>query len=133
MAQLLANELKVFLPAKDYQLSRAFYVELGFDLAWEAPEKTMAKFAIGSQMFMLHDWYEERVAQMMYMHLLVPDVEAWWAQVTDQRLAERYPIRVEPPADREWGIRDFVLVEPSGVLWRIGQNIDLASNGPDER
>ena len=28
-----------------------------------------------------------------------------------------------PPEDRPWRIRDFVLVDPSGVLWRVGQNI----------
>ena len=98
-------------------------MELGFDLAWEAPEKTMAKFAIGSQMFMLHDWYEKTVAEAMYIHLLVPDVEQWWSHVLSRGLGERYPIKTEPPEDREWGIRDFVLIDPSGVLWRIGMEI----------
>jgi uncharacterized glyoxalase superfamily protein PhnB len=25
--------------------------------------------------------------------------------------------------DRSWGLRDFILVDPTGVLWRIGHNI----------
>jgi uncharacterized glyoxalase superfamily protein PhnB len=29
----------------------------------------------------------------------------------------------QPPADRPWGMRDFVIVDPTGVLWRIAQNI----------
>jgi hypothetical protein len=29
---------------------------------------------------------------------------------------------VEPPADRPWGMRDFVIVDPTYVLWRIAQN-----------
>jgi len=57
------------------------------------------------------------------MHMLVEDVEAWWAHVQTQRLAERYDAMVQPPEDRPWGLRDFVIVDPAGVLWRIGQNI----------
>ena len=45
------------------------------------------------------------------------------AYVVSQRLVERYGIRAEPPADRVWGIRDFIIVDPAGVLWRIGKEI----------
>jgi uncharacterized glyoxalase superfamily protein PhnB len=31
---------------------------------------------------------------------------------------------VEPPDDRDWKMRDFVLFDPSGVLWRVAQDID---------
>lgn len=27
----------------------------------------------------------------------------------------------EPPADRPWGMRDLLLADPAGVLWRIAQ------------
>jgi len=57
------------------------------------------------------------------MHILVEDVAAWWAHVQAKRLAERYGVMTEPPADRPWGIRDFIIVDPTGVLWRIGQNV----------
>jgi uncharacterized glyoxalase superfamily protein PhnB len=36
---------------------------------------------------------------------------------------QQFAIRVEPPADRPWGLRDFTMTDPGGVLWRIGQNI----------
>jgi len=28
------------------------------------------------------------------------------------------------PQDPPWGIRDFCLVDPTSVLWRIGQSIE---------
>ena len=56
------------------------------------------------------------------MHLLVEDVDAWWEHVQDQGLAATYGVKVEPPADRPWGMRDFVIVDPTYVLWRIAQN-----------
>jgi uncharacterized glyoxalase superfamily protein PhnB len=56
------------------------------------------------------------------MHMLVEDIEAWWCHVDAQGLPAKYGVKVEPPANRPWGIRDFVVVDPTGVLWRIGQN-----------
>jgi uncharacterized glyoxalase superfamily protein PhnB len=38
-------------------------------------------------------------------------------------VAAKYGVKVGPPEDRPWGIRDFVVVDPTGVLWRIGQTI----------
>jgi uncharacterized glyoxalase superfamily protein PhnB len=38
-------------------------------------------------------------------------------------VAAKYNIRANPPEDQSWGIRDFILVDPTGVPWRIGQNI----------
>jgi uncharacterized glyoxalase superfamily protein PhnB len=55
------------------------------------------------------------------MHLLVEDVETWWRHV--EKLASTYGVRAEPPADRPWGMRDFTIADPTGVLWRIAQNI----------
>ena len=57
------------------------------------------------------------------MHLLVEDVHAWWAQVQRAGLVEKYAITVSPPAEQPWGMVDFVLMDPSGVTWRIAQNI----------
>jgi uncharacterized glyoxalase superfamily protein PhnB len=37
-------------------------------------------------------------------------------------LIAKYGLKAQPPADRPWGMRDFVIVDPTGVLWRIGQN-----------
>ena len=56
-----------------------------------------------------------------------PDTRAvaaapWWRQVEGQRLQSRYGIMLEPPADRSWGLRDFVMTDPTGVLWRIAQS-----------
>jgi uncharacterized glyoxalase superfamily protein PhnB len=50
----------------------------------------------------------------------VEDVDAWWNHA--EGLIAKYDVRNEPPADRPWGMRDFVIIDPTGVLWRIGQN-----------
>jgi uncharacterized glyoxalase superfamily protein PhnB len=61
-------------------------------------------------------------ADYFMMHLLVHDVEEWWKHVQSQGVAAKYGVSAEPE-DRTWGIRDFLVIDPTGVLWRIGQNI----------
>ena len=38
-------------------------------------------------------------------------------------VVETFSVRLGPPDDRPWGIRDFTLIDPTGVLWRIGHVI----------
>ena len=57
------------------------------------------------------------------MHLLTRDVQAWWHHVESEGLAAKYGVHAEPPEDRLWGLRDFTIDDPTGVLWRIGQNL----------
>jgi catechol 2,3-dioxygenase-like lactoylglutathione lyase family enzyme len=108
--------------SKDFALSKRFYQDLGFDLAWSSED--LAYLRHGDSSFLLQNFYEKEHAGNFMMHLLVEDVEAWWSHVQAQGLAAKYGVKVEPPADRPWGLRDFVVVDPTGVLWRIGQSIN---------
>ena len=118
---LRAVEIKAFVPARDMAQSLQFYRELGFEVPWASDE--LAYLHAGDCSFLLQKFYVAEHAGNFMMHLLVADVDAWWAQVQAQRLPERYNVRALPPEDRPWRIRDFVLVDPTGVLWRSGQNI----------
>lgn len=57
------------------------------------------------------------------MHLLVEDVDAWWHRVRESDVVARYGVRVTDIQLQPWGMRDFALTDPSGVLWRIAQNV----------
>lgn len=120
MLKLDTIEIKAFVPAKDFERSKSFYQDLGFTIAWSDDE--LAYFHHGNTSFLLQNFYKPDLAENLMMHLLVVDVEAWWQQVQEQNLIEKYQIRFTPPGQRPWGMRDFVLIDPSGVLWRIGQN-----------
>ena len=56
------------------------------------------------------------------MHLLVADVNAWYAQLQSAGLAQKYAVTITEPTLQPWHMIDFVVYDPSGVLWRIGQN-----------
>ncbi|WP_437881135.1 VOC family protein [Pseudomonas sp. LRF_L74] len=121
MENLTTVELKAFVPARDFERSKAFYQALGFQMPWS--DEQLAYFHHGSCSFLLQNYYVEELAKNFMMHLLVEDVEAWWRHVTTENIAERFEVRLLPPEDRPWGMRDFVIDDPAGVLWRIGQNI----------
>lgn len=117
---LQAVELKAFVPAKDFALSKRFYADLGFIQRSEGGG--VAYFVVDGCPFLLQDFYDQALAENLAMHLLVPDVQAWRAHVDAQDLAGRYGVRITPVTAQPWGITEFVVIDPSGVCWHIGQN-----------
>ena len=124
MRNMATIEAKAFVPARDFELSLRFYADLGFTLGWTSPD--LAYFHAGGSSFLLQRFYVPEHANNFMMHLLVQDVESWWLHVQEQDLARRYGVRILPPENRPWGMRDFTVDDPTGVLWRIGQDIPSA-------
>jgi uncharacterized glyoxalase superfamily protein PhnB len=122
MANLRAIEIKAFVPAKDFELSKHFYEDFGFTKASDA--NGIAYFHRDDVSFLLQDFYVEELANNLMMHLLVEDVDAWSTRIREADLAGRYGVRVSTVQLQPWRMRDFVVIDPSGVLWRIGQNAD---------
>jgi uncharacterized glyoxalase superfamily protein PhnB len=121
MANMKTVEVKAYVPSNDFDLSKHFYSDLGFTIAWSSED--LAYVHAGNSSFLLQRFYRKEHADNFMMHLLVEDVEAWWQHVEAKQLARQYGVRVGEPEDRPWGIRDFTIDDPTGVLWRIGQNI----------
>ena len=118
-SNLNAVELKAFVPAKSYEESKQFYQELGFSLASDT--EGVAYFHCGGCSFLLQDFYHPELACNLMMHLLVEDLDAWYDKVIEAKLAERYRVKLSSPQHQPWGMRDFVIADPSGVLWRIAE------------
>lgn len=114
-------EMKAFVPARDFAVSKAFYVALGFEVPWSS--ETVAYVRYGSASFLLRNFFVAEHANNFVMHLLVENVDDWYEHVIASGVLERFGVRIEPPKDRPWRIRDFPLTDPTGVLWHIGQNI----------
>jgi catechol 2,3-dioxygenase-like lactoylglutathione lyase family enzyme len=114
-------EMKAFVPARDMEASKAFYVALGFEVPWS--EADLAYVRLGETSFLLQRFYVPDHANNFMMHLLVENVDDWYANVLASGVKQKFGVMLQPPADRPWRIRDFVVSDPTGVLWRIGQNI----------
>ena len=115
-------ELRPMVPARDFALSRQFYAELGFMPEFDRGD--VAGFRLGGSAFLLQDFYEPQLAANFVLHLLLPDLDAFWQRIVAVGLLARYAehgVRAEAPALRPWGLVDMTLIDPSGVLWRIAQ------------
>jgi uncharacterized glyoxalase superfamily protein PhnB len=111
-------DLKPFVPAKDAEVSKKFYSDLGFTVNWSNPE--IAELQIGSFRFLLQKFYAAEHAGNFMMSLNVEDADAWWDHIERQELAKKYPgIMCKPPTMQPWGIRVLHLSDPTGVLWHI--------------
>ncbi|MEM9602775.1 MAG: VOC family protein [Pseudomonadota bacterium] len=122
MDALNVTEIKAFVPARDFAQSKRFYTDIGFTMASEGGG--VAYFYRGNASFLLQDFCTDGLAQDFTMHLLVTDVDAWWQHIDDAGVVERYGVTLSPVEQQPWRMRDFCLSDPTGVVWRIGQNTD---------
>jgi 2-C-methyl-D-erythritol 4-phosphate cytidylyltransferase len=119
-ARLLASsdQIKAFVPARDLALSRLFYEALGFTMNGDYGD--VLHLQRGATMFLLQHFYEPAHASNFVMSLLTDDLDGWYAMA--RPVAERFGTKIEAPGWKPWGLRDFVLIDPTGVLWRIAEN-----------
>lgn len=122
MSNLKTVELKAFVPAKDFALSKQFYQDIGFTLA--SDEEGIAYFHHENVSFLLQNFYVKELADNFMMHLLVKDVDAWWTKLNAAGIAKKYGVKLGEIKQQPWRMRDFTLHDPSGVLWYFAQNID---------
>jgi hypothetical protein len=122
MPNLKVIEIKAFIPAKDFELSKRFYQDVGFTLT--SSGGGVAYLHCGDASFLLQDFYTDGLAKDFTMHLLVEDVEAWWNQLNEAGIAAKYGVIIGNIETQPWRMRDFELTDPSGVCWRIAQNIN---------
>jgi len=119
--RLSVVEIKAFVPTRDFELSKQFYKDIGFTMASEGGG--VAYFHFENAAFLLQDFCAGSSAENFMMHMLVADVDAWWDRINASGVAAKYGVTLSGIERQPWRMRDFCLTDPSGVLWRIGQNV----------
>lgn len=108
-----------FLPTKDFEAAKQFYLALGFELRLDGD---VAIFGIGATSFILQRPYADAPEAHYMMQLMVDDLDAWWARIAALDLAARFGVPVpRAPALQPWGLRIAYVTDPSGVLWHIAE------------
>jgi hypothetical protein len=118
---LAAIEIKAFVPALDFELSKSFYLALGFEIPWASDDLAYVRYRDTS--FLLQPFSAPEFVRNYQMHLLVESADDWHAHIITSGIAERFSVDIGHPEDRPWMMRDFTLFDPSGVLWRVAQNL----------
>jgi uncharacterized glyoxalase superfamily protein PhnB len=115
------TDMKAFVPARDLEMSKAFYTDLGFTTNFSNDE--IAELQIGTFRFLLQKFYIADHAGNFMMTLNVEDADAWWTYIQENEFTKKYPgIMCKPPAMQPWGLRVLYLSDPAGVLWHIAEN-----------
>ena len=121
-------EIKAFVPSKDFELSKQFYQDLGFELASDSGGITYFKSCNSN--FLLQDFYEERHANNFMMHLLVEDLENFIQNLKIVLLKKSIKYRSPTLQSSRGACMIFVLrihLEFYGVLLKILTNISKTS------
>ena len=114
-----AISIRPFVGAKDFELSRSFYRELGFEEVVLFPN--MSLFKTGGIGFYLQDAYVKDWVDNTMVFMEVDDVGRFWDELVGLNLPEKYEnVRVEPIRNLDWG-RECFVHDPSGVLWHFGE------------
>jgi uncharacterized glyoxalase superfamily protein PhnB len=118
MAVSKVLDLKAFVPARDFELSRSFYLDLGFRENWG--DGQICELEIEGFRFLLQKFYVKEHAGNFMMSLMVENADDWWEQIKNSGLKEKYALyAAKPPELQPWGLRVLYLTDPAGVLWHI--------------
>src|SRR5436189_5304843 len=91
------QDLRCFVPAKHFALSRRFYATLGFREVWS--DSKLALFELGRFRFFLQDYFVLQWAANAVLDLAVADADAFWAHLDALKLPEQFPgaVRIGAP------------------------------------
>jgi hypothetical protein len=83
-------EIKAFAPARDDELSRAFYQAAGFTMAYA--DEDVAHFRAGECSSLLQNDPGRQLPTELLMHLLVDNVDDWHARLTELGIAGSFGV-----------------------------------------
>lgn len=121
-----AESARLFLPSKDFVVSKNFYERVGFK---KLLDSDMAIFEMGAGSFILQNYYQKDWAENCMMQLMVDDLDAWWLHLEALDLPATFGIASpQSPVKQPWGLRVAYLTDPSGVLWHLAERREGASS-----
>ena len=116
--QSKALSIRPFIGAKDFELSRKFYKDLGFEEVVLDPN--MSVFKTQNLAFYLQNAYVQDWIDNTMIFVEVEDAEAYYNELTALNLPSKYATaKVTQVRHYDWGKECFVH-DPSGVLWHFG-------------
>lgn len=114
-----AKSIRPFIGAQNFELSRSFYRDLGFQESLLT--SNMSYFKTAGLGFYLQDAYVRDWIDNSMIFLEVEDVDRFWTELLALDLTTKYQsVRLTPIRELDWG-RECFMHDPSGILWHIGE------------
>lgn len=118
-----ATDVKVFVPAKDFKVSLAFYKALGWQENFVADDEEIAELELAGNRFYLQNHYNKVWAENFMLHLTVDDANAWYQhalKVVDEN-SDFSKVKIREPQEESYGALVTHILDPSGVLIHCAQ------------
>lgn len=113
-----AKSIRPFIGSENFETSRNFYTDLGFQEVVLA--NNMSLFQNDTIGFYLQDAFVKDWIDNTMVFMEVEDVEAFWNYLVTLNLTAKYPsAKVLPIKSYDWG-KECFLIDPSGILWHFG-------------
>lgn len=106
------TDIKVFMPSKDYKISKLFYAEIGFKPELVTDDLTL--FQNGSCSLYLQRFYNQELANNFMLQICVSDIEEAFNVCSNSK----NKTRIMPIQQEAWG-KVFYLWGPAGELLHI--------------
>jgi len=117
------QSIRAFIGAKDYETSRNFYRDFGFEEI--VIPSNMSYFHMGNFGFYLQDAYVKDWVDNTMIFMEVENLDQQLETIKSLELHKKYEnVRVSDITYNPWG-NVFFVHDPSGILWQIGEFTSL--------
>ena len=114
-----ALSIRPFIGAKDFEVSRSFYRDLGFQES--ILTHNLSYFKSQGLGFYLQDAYVQDWIDNSMVFLEVDNIDRYWKELLALDLATKYKnVKLTSIRDYDWG-RECFMHDPSGILWHFGE------------
>jgi catechol 2,3-dioxygenase-like lactoylglutathione lyase family enzyme len=111
--------IRPFVGATDFQNSKDFYTDLGFEKI--ELSQNLCLFKMGSLGFYLQDAFVKDWIDNTMVFVEVENVTLFYENLVKLNLTEKYKsVRIKGIREMNWGKECFVH-DPSGILWHFGE------------
>lgn len=111
--------LEPFVPSgSNFEASKQLFQELGFNITWDAGD--YIGFENDGCKFILQKYDNKEFAENLMISVKVDDVSEFWKSIVEKNLAEKFGIKISPPANQPYG-KEVNIIDIAGVCWHFIQ------------
>ena len=109
--------LQPFVPSgNNFEGSKEFFVELGFNIAWDAGD--YIGFERDGCRFILQKFDNKAFAENFMISVRINNAEEFWKEVSSKQLTEKFGIRLGKPTQEPYG-KEVNIIDLAGVCWHF--------------
>jgi hypothetical protein len=116
----IAKSIRAFIGAINFEESRLFYKELGFEESYTSKDLCYFKVSDGLGFYLQNAYVKDWVDNSM-IFLEVDNVDQHWKELQNLGLGRKFKgVKLTSIREEIWG-KEYFMHDPSGILWHFGE------------